>query len=186
MTIRDKGSQELLKFQVVRTVAFTVERKRHTVIVRNPQDGRLYVFMKGADEVVFRLLADDKDDDGAAEKFMQLRNAVDAYAEDGLRTLVFAMRVLGSDLSDEDVNNMTEEDLESGMRLIGVVGEADKMQEEVHSCVSEFIAAGIKVWIVTGDKDSTAKAIGLASGILSSERELVKVEFNQDIDFVID
>ena len=186
MTIRDKGSQELLKFQVVRTVAFTVERKRHTVIVRNPQDGRLYVFMKGADEVVFRLLADDKNDEGAAQKFMQLKNAVDAYAEDGLRTLVFAMRVLESDLSDEDVNNMTEEELESQMRLIGVVGEADKMQEEVHSCVSEFIAAGIKVWIVTGDKDSTAKAIGLASGILSSERELVKVEFNQDIDFVID
>ena len=52
---------------------------------------------------------------------------MDAYAEDGLRTLVFAARIFDEDVSIEDVNKMTEEELESEMRLIGVVGEADKM-----------------------------------------------------------
>ena len=33
--------------------------------------------------------------------------------------------------------------------------------------------AGIKVWIVTGDKNSTAKAIGYDCGILDKSREMV-------------
>ena len=162
-----------------------MERKRHTVIVRHPLDGRLYIFMKGADEVVFKLLAKDNKDNGEAEKFALMSNAVDAYAEDGLRTLVFAMKLLDADVTADDVNAMTEHEIESEMRLIGVVGSADKMQEDVHSCVSEFIAAGIKVWIVTGDKDSTAKSIGLSSGIISSDRELVKIEDGLDGDAII-
>ena len=120
----------------------------------------MYVFMKGADEAVFKLLSRGADK-GQVDTFAQQEKAVDDYAADGLRTLVFAMRVLDKDVSEEDVKNMTDEEIESNMRLIGVVGSADKMQEEVHSCVSDFIAAGIKVWIVTGDKDATAKAIGL-------------------------
>ena len=160
MTVQDKSSDEALKFKVVRTVDFTVERKRHTVIVKNPQDGLMYIFMKGADEAVFKVLANGVDK-GQVDTFSQQQKAVDDYAADGLRTLVFAMRVLERDVSEEDVKNMTDEEIESNMRLIGVVGSADKMQEEVHECVSDFIAAGIKVWIVTGDKDATAKAIGL-------------------------
>jgi len=77
------------------------------------------------------------------------------------------------------VLNMTEAEIESEMRLIGVVGEADKMQEDVHKCTQEFIAAGIKVWIVTGDKDSTAKAVGFSCGILSRERSIIKIDYNQ-------
>mmetsp|Transcript_45482 Transcript_45482/g.60350 ORF Transcript_45482/g.60350 Transcript_45482/m.60350 type:complete len:113 (+) Transcript_45482:540-878(+) len=83
---------------------------------------------------------------------------------------------------------MTETEIESEMRLIGVVGEADKMQEDVHKCTQEFIAAGIKVWIVTGDKDSTAKAVGFSCGILSRERSMIKIDYNQvnDKDALMD
>ena len=52
---------------------------------------------------------------------------------------------------------------------------ADKMQEDVKKCVTDFIEAGIKVWIVTGDKDSTAQAIGYESGILDERRKLIKL-----------
>ena len=57
MTLMDKASKQELRFQVVRVIAFTVERKKHTVIVKNPQDGKLYLFMKGADEAIYPLLA---------------------------------------------------------------------------------------------------------------------------------
>ena len=61
------------------------------------------------------------------------------------------------------------------MKLIGVSGLADKLQEDVKHCVSDFIEAGIKVWIVTGDKDSTAKSIGYQTGILNEGREMLKL-----------
>ena len=87
--------------------------------------------------------------------------------------MVFAMRVLDARLTESQIQNMQEDELEKDLVLIGVVGSADKMQEDVRSCVSEFIGAGIKVWIVTGDKDSTAKAVGYNSGIMSPEREIL-------------
>ena len=40
--------------------------------------------------------------------------------------------------------------------------------------------AGIKPWIVTGDKDSTAKSIGYASGVLSEDRNVQ--QFDQIIE----
>ena len=57
--------------------------------------------------------------------------------------------------------------------MIGVSGLADKLQEDVRMCVNDFIAAGIKVWIVTGDKGSTAKSIGYDCGILDRARKIV-------------
>ena len=41
--------------------------------------------------------------------------------------------------------------------------------------MTDFIEAGIKVWIVTGDKDTTAQAIGYESGILDESRKLIKL-----------
>jgi len=76
---------------------FTVERKKHTVVVRNPEDYRLYAFMKGADEAVFPLLRSDEAD---RDELEAQKDAVDAFAEDGLRTLVFAMRVFDAGLSE--------------------------------------------------------------------------------------
>ena len=70
---------------------------------------------------------------------------------------------------------MSEEDIEKDLTLIGVSGLADKLQEDVKPCISDFIQAGIKIWIVTGDKDSTAKSVGYDTGILDHDRELLKL-----------
>jgi len=55
---------------------------------------------------------------------------------------------------------MAESEIEKDLLLIGVSGLADKLQEDVKACISDFIDAGIKVWILTGDKDSTSRSIG--------------------------
>ena len=50
-------------------------------------------------------------------------------------------------------------------------------------CINEFISAGIKTWIVTGDKDSTAKAIGYDCGILDHSRDLLELSHGNEINF---
>ena len=66
------------------------------------------------------------------------------------------MRKLDASFTEQTVKSMAEDELEEELTLIGVSGLEDKLQEDVKQCVSDFIDAGIQVWIVTGDKDSTA------------------------------
>lgn len=78
---------------------------------------------------------------------------------------------------------MTEEEIESDLSLIGVSGLADKLQEDVRVSISDFIEAGIKTWIVTGDKDSTAKSIGYDTGILDTSRELLQLSHGNEMTY---
>ena len=50
-------------------------------------------------------------------------------------------------------------------------------------CISDFVDAGIKTWILTGDKDSTAKSIGYDTGILDSGRELLHLSKGNELSF---
>jgi len=181
MTLLDKKSGKTLRFEIVRSLDFSVERKRQSLVVKNPNDGRLYVFMKGADEVIYRLLSDCN---STADETIKQKEAVERFAEEGLRTLVFAMKVFDDSVNEPAVQKMTEEEIESEMRLIGVAGEADMMQKDVQKCIADFIKAGIKVWIVTGDKDSTAKTVGYASGILSHKREIRHLKSENQADLI--
>lgn len=74
-------------------------------------------------------------------------------ARKGLRTLVFGMKQLDRVA---DYDKLTETDVEFGLRLIGVSGVEDLLQEDVKSCIEDFRDAGIKVWMLTGDKGTTA------------------------------
>jgi P-type E1-E2 ATPase len=44
--------------------------------------------------------------------------------------------------------------------LLGVSAVQDLLQDKVEECISDFYEAGIKVWMLTGDKEETAKQIG--------------------------
>jgi len=125
-----------------------------SMVIRDPVDQKLYMFSKGADETIFELLKQGtvKDDNK-----IKMQEHVDEFAKNGLRTLVYAMRILDDpEMTESKVKSMPEIELERDLTLIGVSGMADQLQEEVHKCISDFIEADIKVWIVTGDKDSTA------------------------------
>lgn len=48
------------------------------------------------------------------------------------------------------------ESLETDMELIGVTGVEDKLQENVQPTLEMLRNAGIKIWMLTGDKVETA------------------------------
>ena len=47
----------------------------------------------------------------------------------------------------------------------------DLLQENVKSCISDFREAGIKVWMLTGDKGDTAHQIAFSCGLYSHEQD---------------
>jgi P-type E1-E2 ATPase len=57
------------------------------------------------------------------------------------------------------VSNMIECDLE----LVGATAIEDKLQQGVPETINYLRAAGIRVWVLTGDKIETAINIGFSS-----------------------
>ena len=100
------------------------------------------------------------------------------FASEGLRTLVYGYRFIEAGAQEninalyERVEGMKDEEIERNFTIIGLTGFEDKLQEGVLDCLNSFSEAGIKTWIVTGDKGETARSIGYQCGVLSHSRKL--------------
>ena len=89
-------------------------------------------------------------------------------AENALRVLAAAYKVINHPISDEDMKK-----LETGLTFVGMVGMIDPPREEAKDAVKKCISAGIKTVMITGDHKITATAIAKELGILKSEKEAI-------------
>ena len=117
----------------------------------------------------------------------QLDALLGEWADVALRTLVFAERELPEfaewnaqyELAIADPDNVRRAKLghdnpittlqaqvESGLTLQGATAIEDKLQDGVPEVLADLREAGIKVWMLTGDKGGTAKNIATACNIL--------------------
>jgi magnesium-transporting ATPase (P-type) len=151
---------------------FTSERKASSLVVKD-EGGRVFAFVKGADSSIRKIF---KPDD---ERITFVDQEVESYAEQGLRTLVFGYKEIEKETlgqfershqqRQDDLNEMKEWDwdvvhaseIESNLTPLGVTAVEDLLQEGVKKCIIDFKEAGVKVWMLTGDKGLTAKMIGL-------------------------
>ena len=169
-TVRLRGRRSVT-FELLCTLEFTSARKRMSVVVREP-DGRLVLYCKGADSVVYPRLA--ADDPTAA----QTQHHLDEYAAEGLRTLCVAYKHLEAreyeqwraeyDQAAVSIGGREEaleracERIERGLTLLGATAIEDKLQDGVPETIRDLAAANIKVWMLTGDKRETAANIAHA------------------------
>lgn len=58
--------------------------------------------------------------------------------------------------------------IEMHLRIVGATAIEDKLQDEVSHVIDFIKRAGIKVWVLTGDKLETAMNIAVSSGIIAS------------------
>ena len=56
ITLIEKRQGNTLVYPIVRNIEFSVERRMQSMIVKDPEDNRVYLFSKGADEAIFPLL----------------------------------------------------------------------------------------------------------------------------------
>lgn len=59
-----------------------------------------------------------------------------------------------------------QDDLEKELEIIGATAIEDKLQANVGSTIDAIKKAGIKVWVLTGDKIETAINIGYSCKLL--------------------
>ncbi len=66
--------------------------------------------------------------------------------------------------------------LEKDMEFLGVSGVEDKLQDKVAITIESLKNAGIKVWMLTGDKIATAKCIAVVAGIKEKAAEFFEIK----------
>ncbi|XP_031247458.1 phospholipid-transporting ATPase 1-like [Pistacia vera] len=182
-----------LRFDVLGLHEFDSVRKRMSVVVRFP-DNSVKVLVKGADNSMFGILAKD------SERNDLVRHATEShlteYSSQGLRTLVVAARDL-TDAELEQWQRMYEDAstsladraqklrqtallIESNLNLLGATGIEDKLQDGVPEAIEALRQAGIKVWVLTGDKQETAISIGLSCKLLSTDMQQIIINGNSE------
>lgn len=72
--------------------------------------------------------------------------------------------------------NEVQEEIEKDLSLLGATAIEDKLQDEVGETISTLRQAGIKIWVLTGDKIETAINIGFSCKLLNNEMEKLFVD----------
>ncbi|KAK9052922.1 hypothetical protein SSX86_029552 [Deinandra increscens subsp. villosa] len=191
--IDPSGLEVEREYKLLNLLEFSSSRKRMSVIVRD-EFGQIFLLCKGADNTIFDRLGDG----GRAYQHattMHLAN----YAEDGLRTMVFAYKKIkdseyeewSSSFSKakaiigpgrEELLENVSEIIEKDLVLLGAVAVDDKLQDGVAECIDKLAQAGLKIWLLTGDKKETAVNIGFACSLLRHDMHLFNLSLSREVE----
>ncbi|XP_034051508.1 probable phospholipid-transporting ATPase VD [Thalassophryne amazonica] len=182
-----------LVVQLLHVLPFDSNRKRMSVVIRHPLTGQVVVYTKGADSVIMDLAETPQGAEQTQESYGSIRNRtqshLDNYARQGLRTLCIAKKIVEEDkyevwlkrhrLAENSIENREElllesaQSMETNLTLLGTTGILDRLQEEVPETTEALQKAGIKIWILTGDKQETAINIAHACKLLRTSDQLL-------------
>lgn len=134
-----------------------------SVVVRHPLTNEIILYSKGADTTVLGSLTSNDENSTTSAK---IRQQLNSYARQGLRTLVMARRSLTqqeydcwrekhleAELATENRERRMRDSyasLENHMTLLGATGIEDKLQPGVPETIAALVKAGIVVWVLTG------------------------------------
>jgi magnesium-transporting ATPase (P-type) len=168
-------SNELLK---IGENPFSSERMRMSVVFENKEEKSISTFVKGSPDVLIDLcshiaIGSEIVPFSKKEKDLIKKN-YDQMSEKALRVLAFATKDL-SNIAKQVKSDVDKLNIESEKDLvwIGMMGMIDPPRKDVHLAVRDCIKSGIKVVMITGDYEITAKAIAQAAGIISTKDAVV-------------
>ncbi|KAJ1826112.1 putative aminophospholipid-translocase [Coemansia sp. RSA 2599] len=171
------GTAPTLVYDILHVFPFTSESKRMGIIVRSRMAGEILFIQKGADAVMSRIV---QYNDWLDEECGNM-------ARDGLRTLVVGRKRLSSDAyarfdeayqrakvavvgRAEAMQRVVEDYLESDLELLGLTGVEDRLQDNVRATLELLGNAGVKVWMLTGDKVETATCVAVSAKLVRRDQ----------------
>jgi phospholipid-transporting ATPase len=186
VTVQINGREA--EFELLAVCEFNSTRKRMSTIFRCP-DGVIRCYTKGADTVILERLHKNNP---IVEPTLQ---HLEEYAADGLRTLCLAVREIPENefrewykvfnTAQTTVSGNRAEELDKAAEIIerdftflGATAIEDKLQDGVPDTIHTLQTAGIKIWVLTGDRQETAINIGMSCKLISEDMSLLIV--NED------
>ena len=178
-TVGIKGQEK--SYELLNVIEFNSTRKRMTSVFRDLATDQIIVMCKGADSILFPLLK-NADSSRVKQLVAQTITHMNDYARDGLRTLLIVEKTLsGAQYAEwntgyiEAMNSINDREakvsrcadlLEIDFELVGSTALEDKLQDGVPETIEMIRNAGIKLWVLTGDKIETAINIAYACRLL--------------------
>jgi len=197
MLVRINGEDVL--FDVLDIIEFSSDRKRQSTIVRDPRNGKIFVFTKGADSVILSRMRQDSIDAHWGECELALKG----FARIGLRTLCVAYRELSQkeflewwhrlDEAKADIDHkdelvpQIEQEIETELVLLGATAIEDRLQDGVPDTIASLHFARLNVWVLTGDKVETAINIGRSCHLITDEmhtqdKSLIVIDIDEKLE----
>ncbi|XP_051881908.1 LOW QUALITY PROTEIN: phospholipid-transporting ATPase IH [Pristis pectinata] len=178
----ENAEAEVERYELLEILNFDSVRRRMSVIVRS-ELGEIILFCKGADSSIFPRVKEGKLD--------LVQQRVQHNAVEGLRTLCVAYKVLSCEkyeevhtllqnaklsLQDRDRKLAEAYDVvERDLDLLGATAVEDRLQHKTAETVEALQKAGIKVWVLTGDKMETAAATCYACKLFRRTTQLFEL-----------
>jgi len=149
-------------------LAFDSVKKRMTTV--HLVDGRKMAFMKGAAESVVPLCTKRRvrEEDTVLDRVM-----ADSLLAKNNEMASRALRVLAIAVRDVTEVPLEESALEKDFTFLGLVGMIDAPRKEAVEAVRKCRTAGIRVIMITGDHELTARAIAMEMGIAEPGKDKV-------------
>ncbi len=142
---------------------------RFMATLHHDHDGHAAIYVKGAPERLFEMCV-QQHNEAYGEEPLDLaywRDRAHAIADQGQRVLAIASKRTHTGHSE-----LSFDDVEGGLTLLGLVGLIDPPREEAIAAVAECQAAGIRVKMITGDHAGTAAAIARQLGLANTSAVL--------------
>ena len=177
------SSDNIEEFEVLANFPFSSDTKRMGIILKNKKHGHIIYYLKGAENVMMKFVK--------KEYISYISENAENLATKGLRTLVLSQKLI----SQEDYNKWELEynealtsmenrqekianvvsKLENNMEFLCVTGVEDLLQDEVATTIDNLRNAGMKVWMLTGDKVETATCISISAGIKAKNHKIFTI-----------
>lgn len=153
------------------------------IIVRDRSTGQTTFVQKGADVIMAKIV----------QKNDWLEEETGNMAREGLRTLVLGRKKMSSEAYEdfdqrykkaqlvvgehraEAMQEVVTQCLEHDIELLALTGVEDKLQEDVKSTLELLRNAGLKIWMLTGDKIETATNIAVSSKLVARNQYIHQV-----------
>nr|XP_049697704.1 probable phospholipid-transporting ATPase IIB isoform X1 [Helicoverpa armigera] len=163
ISLKLRAANEIIQYTILQIFPFTSESKMMGIIVQEENTGKITYYVKGADVALSKLIDSQ-----------WLNTECKKLAADGLRTLVMAKRNLTKEeylqfegeykeaCLSANRNERTPAVLakiQRGLTLLAVTGVEDRLADDVPRTLAMLRTAGIKIWMLTGDKLETALCI---------------------------
>ena len=190
MTLRLPNFAEVT-FDILAIFPFTSESKRLGIIIRDRPTGQTTFVQKGADVIMAKIV----------QKNDWLEEETGNMAREGLRTLVLGRKKMSAEAYEEfdrrykqaqlvtgeeratAIQTVVTECLEVEVELLALTGVEDKLQEDVKSTLELLRNAGLKIWMLTGDKIETATNIAVSSKLVARNQYIHQVAKRKHILF---
>ena len=185
------SADNIEEFEVLANFPFSSDTKRMGIILKNKKHGHIIYYLKGAENVMMKFVK--------KEYIGYIKENAENLATKGLRTLVLTQKIISKE--DFEAWNREYQDatssmenrkekiaqtvskLENNMDFLCVTGVEDLLQDDVANTIDNLRNAGMKVWMLTGDKVETATCISISAGIKAKNQKIFTITYDSLSDY---